>query len=454
MKKQTVWILLGAMLALVPSCALFRSRPKPYPSGLILPVVEDATLPVGGLLVGRVEERGGTLFFATGDGVVRAVDGFGRKAAWKFETGRRPASGPSLGVENIYLVGEGDILHCLGPDGRERWSKSVGAKVRTPVVETADRIYFGTDAGLRSLDLAGGDAGRFQAGSAVGGGPLVIGRRVIYGDDEGNVRAADPEGRIIWTFRASGRVLPPFASDGKRVFFNTEKRDFYSLSAETGKPRWKTRLAGSILSEPVVRGGRLFALGTNNVLYCLKTGGGDILWWTNVPARSSFAPSVIGDKIVVATGSSRILVFDAQKGTGAGEYAAPRDLRSNAVWLEPFLAVAVRGQEADGETFFFLKKELGVRLSTEKPSPRPSGEEIAVTASAVGFYKPRFEFTIKSGETTEVTQKASESNTWAWFAEKEGTYLLGVKVVDEKHSLETEIPFVIARNETQKEKTS
>jgi len=203
-----------------------------------------------------------------------------------------------------------------------------------------------------------------------------------------------------------------------------------------------------------VRGKRLYALGSNSVLYCLKKSGGDILWWANVPTRVLFAPAVIGDKIVVATGTTRILAFDAKTGAGAGEYAAARNLGSNAVWLDPHLAVAVRGAENGGEAFVFLKKALGVRLTTPKPSPRPPGEEIAVTASAVGFYKPRFEFYIKSGETTEVMQKASENNTWAWFAEKEGSYILGVRVVDEKASRETEIPFVIARDETQKEKKS
>jgi hypothetical protein len=73
------------------------------------------------------------------------------------------------------------------------------------------------------------------------------------------------------------------------------------------------------------------------------------------------------------------------------------------------------------------------------------GEEILFIASTIGFFKPNYEFYLKTGEKREVVQKASDEDTWTWYAEAVGSYSVGVNVTDEKQSKEIEIPFVIEK---------
>ena len=66
--------------------------------------------------------------------------------------------------------------------------------------------------------------------------------------------------------------------------------------------------------------------------------------------------------------------------------------------------------------------------------------------SAVGFHRKKYEFYLKEGREEKIVQGKSERNSWAWFPEKEGDYIVGVKVVDEKESMKAEIPFVIKKD--------
>ncbi|MCK4430328.1 MAG: hypothetical protein KAW19_03405, partial [Candidatus Aminicenantes bacterium] len=87
-----------------------------------------------------------------------------------------------------------------------------------------------------------------------------------------------------------------------------------------------------------------------------------------------------------------------------------------------------------------------------KDSPQEISKEIVFNASATGFYLPRYEFYIKKGKEKEIVKEKSEQNSWAWFPEKEGTYIVGIVVVDEKEKAEAEISFVVEKGKKDKEK--
>jgi hypothetical protein len=54
---------------------------------------------------------------------------------------------------------------------------------------------------------------------------------------------------------------------------------------------------------------------------------------------------------------------------------------------------------------------------------------------------------LREGEEERIGQERSEKKSWAWFPEKEGDFIVGVRVVDKKESREAEIPFVIKKKE-------
>jgi hypothetical protein len=105
---------------------------------------------------------------------------------------------------------------------------------------------------------------------------------------------------------------------------------------------------------------------------------------------------------------------------------------------------------SDEGKLVLLSREVQARLSPQKASPQPAGEEIPFSVAVVGFFAPRYEFYVKTGDKREVIQKASEKSTWTWYAETEGAYTVGVAVTDAKQSREAEVPFVIEKRPEKK----
>jgi outer membrane protein assembly factor BamB len=444
MKKSAIWMLLLATVLGGASCRIFKPRIAAYPIGLNFPVVEDASMSFKGRIISPVREREGAYFYSTENGFVWCVDGLKRKVIWKFKTDNGLRTAPFPGRENIYIHDEADVLYCLDPKGNLSWKKAVGERVLTPIVEDSGRVYFGTDKGiLWSMDLKGEGPRRFKAGAAIGGGPLVLGSRIIFGSDDGKLSMIDPQGTALGGFQAPSKILGPIATDGKIIFFSTETRDFFGLSLNRLRPKWKVRLGGRVQIDPVLKGGRLFLLSTNSVVYCLKKTSGDVFWWQNIPSRTAYDLTVIEDKVVVSTLSSSLLAFDVETGRKTGEYKTEKDLKANALWIDPFLIIAHYDFQTDDGRFVYLRKDIQVLLSALKASPLPVDNEIPFTASAIGFFKPNYEFYLKLGEKREIIQKASDKNTWTWYADAEGSYSVGLKVTDEKQSREIEVPFVI-----------
>jgi len=446
MKKHAILVLLVVMVLGGASCGIFKRRIAVYPVGLSFPLVTDTSLSFKGRIISPVREKGGTYVYSTENGFVRCVDGLKKQEIWTFEADNGLRTAPSLGRENIYIHDKANIFYSLDPQGKLSWKMTVGERILTSIVEDSGRIYFGTDKGiLWSLDLKGEDTRRFKAGAAVSGGPLVLGSRIIFGSDDGKLSLIDPGGQALGGFQAPGKIIGPLASDGKIVFFGTETRDFLGLSLNRLRPKWKVRLGGWVEIDPVLRGERLFLLSTNSVVYCLKKTSGDILWWQNIPSRTAYELTVIEDKVVVSTLSSNLLAFDVVTGQKIGEYKTEQDLKANALWIDPFLIIAHYDLRTDDGRFVYLKKDVQALLSTQKASPQLVGDEILFVASAVGFFKPNYEFYLKTGEKREVVQKASDEDAWTWYADAVGSYSVGVTVTDEKQSKGIEIPFVIEK---------
>jgi outer membrane protein assembly factor BamB len=450
MRRYLLLVMLLSAAQAGTGCRFLKPRTAPYPAGVAFPVVEDGSVPFQGRPAGGIRARGGSIYVSTRIGFVWSIDVAGRKAVWMFKTDNRLLEPPFVGAENVYVRDEADVLYCLSAGGELLWKRSVGEKILTPVVEGGGRVFFGTDKGrLWSIAIDGKNDRVLQAGGPVAGGPLVSGSRVIFGSDDGDLHVQELGGEATWTFRAPGKIVGPIGSDGKFLFFSTADRRHFCLKIGAKGPKWKVRLGGVPATEPVVRGGRLYFLATNSVLYCIRRSGGDVLWWANVPSRTAYDLAVVEDKVIVASLSSVLLAFNALTGRKVGEFAAGRDLRANAAWADPFLVIVHHDAVTDEGKLVLLKKEVQVLLSPQKASPLPVGEEIPFSVSVIGFFEPRYEFYVKTGDKREVIQKASEKSAWTWYAETEGSYTIGVSVTDAKQAREVEVPFVIVKRPVQ-----
>ncbi|HEX9823030.1 MAG TPA: PQQ-binding-like beta-propeller repeat protein [Actinomycetota bacterium] len=192
---------------------------------------EDWSFEVEGETLGAPAVAGGLVYVSAARpsaraGTVYAIDAETGEEAWRFSP-----SGSALGFSSFAVagdlayVGTGDrTVRALGvEDGREVWSRVVRAPFgpRSMPAVPGDLVVGDVLGGVYRLGAADGEiAWDFRVpGSLLSGSPIVAGGFVVVGDDTGQASAIDlEEGLLVWkdTF-GSARLEAP-AADGDHVY--------------------------------------------------------------------------------------------------------------------------------------------------------------------------------------------------------------------------------------------
>lgn len=427
------------------SCSLIRPKIPPYPSGVFFPLEEGGELTFAGEVIDRVENLDGNLYFSTQNGFVYAIDGRKREILWGLKVAEVLASSLFSGSKNIYVYDQDSVLYSLDKKGSLVWKKKVEERITSGVAEFNNKIYFGTEKGILFVyDASSGEeVWRFQAENAIWSTPVFSAGEVIFGCDDHCVYILDEKGSLLDKLEVGDKVRAAPLVEKNRVYFGADDHRFYCFNLKKGKLKWRIKTGGKSVVPPVIAGRRIFFLSWNNVLFCLNKKNGHIIWWDIIPSRSVYRLEISGTRIVVSSLSSVLVCFDTESGEKVGDFNAGQEVKSNPVWLQPYLVYSLYDELQDKGKLVFLKKVMNVSLKSSVESPQQVGKEISFTVSATGFYKPKYEFTLKEGEEKKVVQAKSEKNSWLWFPEKEGNFVVGVEVVDEKQSKKAEISFVI-----------
>ena len=441
--RRLCFILL--LLLLLESCSIFRSKIQPYPSGAFFPVEKDGEVVYKGEVIGSIEAKKERVYLSTSSGYLYCLSGLDRKTLWRFEAPQPLASPPYFFAEKIYIYDQQNIIHCLNKEGKELWKKKVEEEITSGVGEFNSKICFGTDKGtLFALNAAGGEEQwHFQAGGAIRSTPVFTGTEIVFGCDDGNLYFLSGEGSLLHQFKAKDKIQSTPLVEKNFIYFGADDHYFYCYNLKNKKLKWKIKTGGKVSLAPVSDEKRVFFPCWNNVLYCLSKRSGSILWWKIMPSRSSSRLEISGQSIVVSSFSSILLCFDMETGEKIGDYDAGQEVKSNPLWLSPYLIFNLYDGQSDQGHLVFLKKVLKVTLKSSLKSPQAVGKEVVFTSSLTGFFKPKYEFYIKEGEEKKIMQAKSEKSSFIWFPEKEGKFIVGVEVSDEKQSMKEEIPFVI-----------
>jgi putative nucleotidyltransferase with HDIG domain len=446
MKPSLRWTAAAALgVVLHSGCALFRGRPEPYPSGLVFPLMQDGQVSFAGEIAGGLQRTPSGIVLAAKPGVIYAVDETKRKILWSYKAGEPVESAPVVGPDALTVVDRASGIHRLTFAGDLVWKSKPRGRIATPVREADGTLYFGTEGNaLVALSVAdGSELWRTPLASELTAGPLPVGDLILAGCKDGSIRGIQRSGRAGWAFAGPSAATSFVLADEGRLYYAAEDGLLRAVDIGGRKARWKVRTNGPVRGAALVAGKRLLFLTANNVLYCLDKGGGDILWWQPLPARPRFDPILAGERVVVATQSQVVAAYDLKTGAKTGEYAQEAESRSNPVWADPFLVSTLYDEDKQEGRLVFLKKDVRVDFLPTIPSPQKEGEEVTFTAQAIGFFKPLYEFRLKSGESEELVQEASEKNQWTWYDAKAGTYTIIVKAADEKVSAEGRVSYVI-----------
>ncbi len=200
------------------------------------------------------------------------------KVLWRQDFPGRAFSSPALaaGADRLFVgTQRRGALVALDLAGTLLWRVPIKGDVdATPAVAPGGAVIFGADDGkLRALDPATGEV-RWRANlrRAVRSSAAVTPDGVILvGSDDRRLYAVDAEGQQLWRFRTGGRVRSsPVVDRAGRVLFGSQDDHLYALDAK-GKLLWKVKLGADIDASPLVApGGAIFIGADDGVLYALE----------------------------------------------------------------------------------------------------------------------------------------------------------------------------------------
>jgi outer membrane protein assembly factor BamB len=175
--------------------------------------------------------------------------------------------------------------------------------------------------------------------------PISAGGRVYVMDAGAQVSALDPAtGAVVWQANlgpgsAGFDFLPAFnipfiaqgggedvqtfggglAFDSGRLYVTSGYRFVAALDAANGALVWRTPVASPIHAAPMVSGGRIFAVNTNNELQTFNTTTGQLGWQYQAllePARilQANSPAVSGDTVIAAFASGELIALQSANG--------------------------------------------------------------------------------------------------------------------------------------------
>ncbi len=180
---------------------------------------------------------------------------------------------------------------------------------------------------LRQVWSADAGTGSSSSGrlSAV---PLVAGGKVFTLDAGGRVSAfSTSSGANVWSTsltpenekRAAG-FGGGLALDGGTLYAATGYGTAVAIDPGTGAVRWTKRLGEPVRSAPTAAAGMIFFVSTNNNLYAVSTGSGEIAWKKRglpqaVTLLSNASPAVAGGIVVAPFPAGDVIAYQ----TGSGE---------------------------------------------------------------------------------------------------------------------------------------
>jgi len=439
------------------SCLLFQKKPEIYPTGVMFPVNVHTNLSFEGKVIQNIQKRGEQVYFSTETGHVYSIHVPDLNITWEYQAPGSLTSPLYIFRGRIYTVEEKQILHCLDREGEHIWSQIIPGRIKTNVLETADGIFVGIESGsVYVLDPKDGQLIRkIDLKSVITSNILSYKNRIIFGCKDGYLYVIDPEGKSVFSYPAGAPIGQNLVLDGSRLYFFSEDFSSFCIDLITLKRKWKTSLGEKIRSVPAVYENKLLVLCWNGVFYCLDKRNGNIQWWRNIPSRSLYDLAVVNQKVIVSSMSSVLVCFDIDSGEQQGYYEAESEIRTNPLWMAPYILVGIYKKEKEEGRLVYLKKAVGVTLVTSKYSPLEPNDEVVLDVTTTGFFKPEYEYFVWIESKKEILQEKSEKARYSWYPEKAGNYAIGVTVTDEKEKVEATLKFSVVEEiflEKEKEK--
>ena len=240
---------------------------------------------------------GNTVFIASYDNFLYALDAATAKVKWKFETGGEILSTPAVSEGVIYFGSKDGHLYALAANsGKLKWKFDSGAPIFTSPVTGMGGVYFGTaDTYLYAVSIK--------------------------------------SGKRIWRAKLKeytkygGIYSSPAYNDGA-VYIASKNKRFYSYDAETGARNWNISTRSAIYSSPIIDEDMIYITSFDRKIYGYKVSDSTPVFRRSIKEWAYSTPIIYGDSLYLGLKNSDILVLNKKNGKKENVFSLPGAINS------------------------------------------------------------------------------------------------------------------------------
>jgi outer membrane protein assembly factor BamB len=260
---------------------------------------------------------GGRLYFVNNNGFAHALDAETGEEIWKRRVGRLNASSPAYSKHRLYIVNlvPGHIVKLDARTGKTIWKRPLPGRAESSPIVIGRTVYFGCEDGnLYALSTVSGDVRWATAlGGPIKAAPAYNGGHLYVGDYGGYMNAVDAgSGKLIWQ---SGSLGPGFGASGQfystpavaygRVYSGNNDGRVYSFEISDGTLAWSYSTGGYAYSGPAVANTKhspptVFIGSFDGNVYALDAKDGGLRWSRSAGGQVIGSLSAVGDIVYVA----------------------------------------------------------------------------------------------------------------------------------------------------------
>ena len=260
---------------------------------------------------------GGKLYFVNNNGTAYALDADSGKVLWERSIGRLNASSPTYSKHRLYIVNlvPGHIVKLDAKTGKVIWKHSLPGRAESSPVVIGRTVYFGCEDGnLYALSTISGNVRwATQLGGPVKSAPAYYGGTLYVGDYGGYMNAVDAKtGKLKWQtsslgqgFGTSGQFYSTPAVAFGRVYAGNNDDRVYSFDLKDGTLAWSYSTGGYAYSGPTVSTTRhspptVYIGSFDGNVYAIDAKDGSLRWSRSAGGQVVGSLSAIGDVVYVA----------------------------------------------------------------------------------------------------------------------------------------------------------
>ncbi len=152
------------------------------------------------------------------------------------------------------------------------WTISTGERTKSSPVLSNGTIFFGNEKGtVIAADTDGKIKWKFEGGSPVDAAPMVFGNKVIFGSNDGLLRAIDRiSGKLLWSYATENQIAGSanvwISGNKSGIVVGSYDYFLHCVDPENGKLLWKVETENYINGTPSIANGKIVFGGCDGIM--------------------------------------------------------------------------------------------------------------------------------------------------------------------------------------------